>query len=111
MPCLPPRNPPDPGIEPASLTSLALAGGFFTSTATWEGPPLSCLQVQKACAPLPKALSPPVASESALLGFFFPQKMTLSESKGFPGRYLVFIIDVSTESCFIKCFLTQIAHV
>ena len=27
---------PDPGIEPASLTSLVLAGGFFTSKATWE---------------------------------------------------------------------------
>ena len=25
-----------PGIEPASLTSPALAGGFFTSSATWE---------------------------------------------------------------------------
>ena len=28
---------PDPGIEPASLTSLALAGGFFTTSTTWEG--------------------------------------------------------------------------
>ena len=27
---------PDPGIEPESLTSLALAGGFFTTGATWE---------------------------------------------------------------------------
>ena len=26
----------DPGIEPASLMSLALAGGFFTTSATWE---------------------------------------------------------------------------
>ena len=26
---------PDPGIEPASLTSLVLAGGFFTTNATW----------------------------------------------------------------------------
>ena len=26
----------DPGIEPASLTSSALAGGFFTARATWE---------------------------------------------------------------------------
>ena len=24
-------NPPDPGIEPASLASLALVGGFFTT--------------------------------------------------------------------------------
>ena len=27
---------PDPGIEPVSPASLALAGGFFTSSATWE---------------------------------------------------------------------------
>ena len=27
---------PNPGIEPVSLTSLALAGGFFTTSATWE---------------------------------------------------------------------------
>ena len=26
----------DPGIEPASLTSPALAGGFFTSSTIWE---------------------------------------------------------------------------
>ena len=27
---------PDPGIKPASLMSPALAGGFFTTRATWE---------------------------------------------------------------------------
>ena len=27
---------PVPGIELMSLTSLALAGGFFTTSATWE---------------------------------------------------------------------------
>ena len=26
----------DPGIEPVSLMSPALAGGFFTTSATWE---------------------------------------------------------------------------
>ena len=34
--CPPPGDLPDPGIEPESLTSPALAGGFFTSRATWE---------------------------------------------------------------------------
>ena len=34
--CPPPRDLPDPGIEPMSLTSPALAGRFFTSSATWE---------------------------------------------------------------------------
>ena len=32
----PPRDLPDPGIEPMSLTSPALADGFFTTSATWE---------------------------------------------------------------------------
>ena len=27
---------PDPGIEPVSLTCLAMADGFFTTSATWE---------------------------------------------------------------------------
>ena len=27
---------PDPGVEPVSLMSPALAGGFFTTSATWE---------------------------------------------------------------------------
>ena len=32
LPYPPPRDTPDPGVEPASLTSPALAGGFFTIT-------------------------------------------------------------------------------
>ena len=35
------RESSDPGIEPKSLTSPALAGRFFTISATWEA------QVQK----------------------------------------------------------------
>ena len=34
----PPGDLPDPGIEPMSLTSPALAGAFFTTSATWEAP-------------------------------------------------------------------------
>ena len=45
LPRPPPGNLPDPGIEPTSLTSPALAGGFFTTSATWEAPYLSlCLR-------------------------------------------------------------------
>ena len=36
LPCPPPGDLPDPGIKPASLKSPALAGGFFTTSATWE---------------------------------------------------------------------------
>ena len=38
LPCPPPGNLPNPGIEPTSLTSPALAGRFFTTSATWETP-------------------------------------------------------------------------
>ena len=31
-----PGDLPDPGIEPASPASPALAGGFFTTSTTWE---------------------------------------------------------------------------
>ena len=36
LPCPPPGDLPHPGMEPVSLTSFALAGGFFTTSATWE---------------------------------------------------------------------------
>ena len=36
LPCSPPGDLPDPGIEPTSLESPALAGEFFTTSATWE---------------------------------------------------------------------------
>ena len=36
LPCLPPGDPPDPGIKLGFLASPALAGGFFTTSATWE---------------------------------------------------------------------------
>jgi len=32
LPFLSPGDLPDPGIEPISLVSLALAGGFFSAT-------------------------------------------------------------------------------
>ena len=34
--CPPLGNLPDPGTEPVSLMSNALAGGFFTTSTTWE---------------------------------------------------------------------------
>ena len=38
FPCPPSGDLPDPGIEQLSLESLALAGGFFTASTTWEVP-------------------------------------------------------------------------
>ena len=36
LPCPLPGDLPDPGTEPASLVSPALAGGFFTTSTIWE---------------------------------------------------------------------------
>ena len=36
LPCLSPGEHLNPRIEPMSLISAALAGGFFTTRATWE---------------------------------------------------------------------------
>ena len=33
-----PGHRPNPGIEPSSLISPALAGGFFTTNTTWKAP-------------------------------------------------------------------------
>ena len=38
----PPGDLPNPGMEPASLMSPALAGGFFITSATWETCILPC---------------------------------------------------------------------
>ena len=36
LPCPPPGDLPNPEIEPTSLMSPALAGGFFTTSTMWE---------------------------------------------------------------------------
>jgi len=36
LPFLLPGDLPDPGIKPTCLMSPALAGGYFTTSATWE---------------------------------------------------------------------------
>ena len=36
LPCPPPGDLPDPGTEPMSLMSPAMAGSFFTTSIIWE---------------------------------------------------------------------------
>ena len=49
LPCPPPRDLPDPGIESKSLRFPVLAGRFFTTSATWE----SCYPLQLSPNPHP----------------------------------------------------------
>ena len=51
LPCPPPGDLSDPGIEPMSLMSPELASGFFTTSATWELP--SCWKTYLLCASHP----------------------------------------------------------
>ena len=44
MPCPLPGHLPNPGIEPVSVMSSALAGRFFTTIATWGALPSCYLQ-------------------------------------------------------------------
>ena len=64
LPCPPPGDHPDPEIEPLSLMSPALAGGFFSTSTTWEAlnhslPQLKPLQFsQLSCSLMSDSLRP-----------------------------------------------------
>ena len=53
LPFLPPVDLPDPGIQPVSLTSLALAGVFFAASTTWEAYILCFISVSPFWRPCP----------------------------------------------------------
>ena len=53
LPCPPPGNLSYPGVKPESLMSPALAGGFFTTSDTWEAQPISLVSLSA-----PKLSSP-----------------------------------------------------
>ena len=57
LPFPPPGDLPNPGIEPASLASPALVGGFFTTGSTWEAP--GALSYQPGVPPVPSAEAKP----------------------------------------------------
>ena len=42
LPCSPSGHLPNPRIEPGSITSATLAGGFLTSSTTWEAQTNKC---------------------------------------------------------------------
>jgi len=45
--CPPPGDLPDPGIELLSLMSPALAGGFITTSTTWEALVIFFLKMER----------------------------------------------------------------
>ena len=66
LPCFPPGDLPDSGIEPKSLMSSALAGGFFTTSPVWEAPYHVISSVQSLC-PVQLSTTPWTARHQASL--------------------------------------------
>ena len=46
--CPPPWDPPNPGVKSMSLTFSALAGGFYTTSASWKAQEISRMAQKKA---------------------------------------------------------------
>ena len=57
LPCPFPGDLPHPGMEPTSLRSPVLAGGFFTPSATWKPEPSTWVQHQKCQGDLNSSIS------------------------------------------------------
>ena len=61
-PCLPLEDLSDPGIESVSLTSPALAGGFFSTSTAWEACPRQSSALILHCCPPLRAKAPTTKS-------------------------------------------------
>ena len=89
LPCPPSEDLPDPGIEPASLQSPAVAGRFFTTDATWEAPSQVLIVANRAVAALNSSVLvthsiplPKVASEVQTSSDWMPANIHLKNAAG-----------------------------
>ena len=93
LPCPPPEDLPNPGIEPASLTSPALAGMFFTTNTTWKAPLLVCYKTPHH----PTTLFPILLHWSS----FFKAFSLLSANVIMGPFTHLFIQRIQTSSCYV----------
>ena len=127
LPCPPPGDLPNPGIEPSSISSSALIGRFFTTSTTWEALLDPCLTYSllsptrvTPCA----ALSPPQCSSnqqvyisaSGLLHSLFPLtqnslpkplKYFFSHNFKVTAELLPYILSLPWLSCISCIFYPQ----
>ena len=90
FPYHPPRDLPNPEIEPTSLKSPVLAGGFFTTSTAWKSPILLlvtcvlCVLVTQSCLTLydPMDCSPPGFSILGILQARILEWVAVSFSRG-----------------------------
>ena len=106
--CPPPGDLPNPRIEPKSHMSPALAGGFFSTSATWEAPKLSlvgaCHCIYSVCNQMLDLRLSPFKDElpgqwedTVALG-----RRTLPEKDiGLSANFFLYV----TDDWFRKCFL------
>ena len=85
LPCPPPGDLPDPGIEPTSLASPALAGRFFTTSTTWELPNGSQCRTKNNTHEQPAAPSFPCWPKESTLVPILGKQSRISNSLIFPG--------------------------
>ena len=91
LPCPPPEDLPNPGIEPTSLVSPALAGRFFTTSTTWETPDTLRLRVLFMGWPLPPNLLLPTEE---FLSSPTKENFLLNIEKGEDLLYALFVTEL-----------------
>ena len=93
-------HPPGPGVKPKSLTSLALAGRFFTTSATWEPQSFHSCSLDHRGRKYPlKMVTKEVVSFHSCEFFFLLKKDVWPHSSPFTK-------DVLGTSCFTFCPFT-----
>ena len=113
LPCLPPGHILNTGIEPWSLISPALAGGFFTTSATWKAHIISHRYLwmsARLCLTLcdPMDCSPLGSSVHGILQARILQWVAISSSRG--SSWPRDQTHISCVSCIGKWILYSLSH-
>ena len=82
LPCPPPGDLPEPGIEPPYLMSPALAGRFFSTSSTWKAPGITQVDDKQYLHIPAKPFTAPFLSFSACLHYLSDNVGFLSTRRG-----------------------------
>ena len=110
LPCPPPGDLPDPGIQPTSFAAPTLARGFFNTSSTWEA-----LDKDKQASNVGTSIEGGVVQQK-VSGHHAPSPRLLSDtSRSFDGWYtlsglLAFQVGIHTLFCLTSFFRTAGAY-
>ena len=93
LPCPSPGDLPNPGIQPTSFMSPALAGRFFTTNATWEAPYIYLY--------MPYILTYPLCTNST--GNYIQYLVTNYNKKELKKKYIYIRITLPNEMKLTRC--------